>query len=58
MTTLLTGQSEWEVPEARKEFPGAVNVDVYPWIWKDYKKAGYVTAWGEDATTIGTYQVA
>ena len=40
---LLTGKHELELPESRKRFHGAKPVDGHPWIWKDYKKMGYVT---------------
>lgn len=52
---LLTGKTEQELPEARRGFSGATTVDGHPWIWKDLKKLGYVTQWGEDGSNIGTF---
>ncbi|ESO86427.1 hypothetical protein LOTGIDRAFT_129214 [Lottia gigantea] len=53
---ILTGKTEEELPEARRGHDGAQPVDGHPWIWKDFKKAGYVTAWAEDMASIGTFQ--
>ncbi|KAK2157320.1 hypothetical protein LSH36_193g02063 [Paralvinella palmiformis] len=52
---ILTGHTDLELPEARRGFPGAKPVDGFPWIWKDFADAGYVTQWGEDAAGIGTF---
>ncbi|KAK2157322.1 hypothetical protein LSH36_193g02065 [Paralvinella palmiformis] len=52
---ILTGHTDLELPEARRGFPGAKPVDGFPWIWKDFVDAGYVTQWGEDAAGIGTF---
>ena len=52
---ILTGHSETELPETRRGFPDSQYVDIYPWIWKDYERAGYVTQWGEDMARIGTF---
>nr|XP_022342983.1 uncharacterized protein LOC111136430 [Crassostrea virginica]XP_022342984.1 uncharacterized protein LOC111136430 [Crassostrea virginica] len=54
---ILTGQTEIELPEARRGKPGAKVVDGHPWIWKDFKKAGYMTQWGEDMCWIGTFNL-
>lgn len=54
---ILTGKKETELPESRRGFPNASFVDVFPWIWKQYKKAGYVTQWAEDMQSIGTFQL-
>ena len=41
---MLTGQTELELPEARAEMGDkAQHVDVYPFIWKEYKEQGYLT---------------
>ncbi|KAH9489129.1 hypothetical protein Btru_057149 [Bulinus truncatus] len=53
---ILIGKREEELPEARRGYPGAKPVDDFPWIWKEFKKAGYVTAWGEDDAHLGTFQ--
>ncbi|KAK2157549.1 hypothetical protein LSH36_189g06091 [Paralvinella palmiformis] len=52
---ILTGKTEEELPEARRGFAGARPVDGHPWIWKRYRDAGYVTQWGEDGATVGTF---
>ncbi|GAB1603566.1 uncharacterized protein LOC115216652 [Argonauta hians] len=52
---ILTGKTEWELPEARRGKPNARTVDGHPWIWKHFKDAGYVTQYGEDAPHIGTF---
>ncbi len=44
-----------ELPEARRGHAGAVNVDGHPWIWKQMRRAGYVTQWGEDGAAFGTF---
>ena len=52
---ILTGKTEQELPEARRGYKNATVVDNHPWIWKDFHNAGYVTQWGEDAASIGTF---
>ena len=54
---ILTGKKETELPEARRGFVNSSFVDNFPWIWKDYKNAGYVTQWAEDMQSIGTFQL-
>ena len=54
---ILTGLKETELPEARRGYANASYVDNFPWIWNDYKKAGYVTQWAEDMQSIGTFQL-
>ncbi len=54
---ILTGHSELELPEVRRGFKSAKQLDRLPWIWKDLKKAGYVTQWGEDGAATGTFQM-
>ena len=34
---ILTGQTEQELPEARRGRDGAETVDRFPWIWKKFK---------------------
>ena len=53
---ILTGKMEEELPEARRGFAGAKPVDNYPWIWKEFSRRGYVTAWAEDGQYVGTLQ--
>ncbi|KAK0053385.1 hypothetical protein Bpfe_017083 [Biomphalaria pfeifferi] len=52
---ILIGKREKELNEARRDYPGAKSVDDFPWIWKEFKQAGYVTAWGEDDAHLGTF---
>ncbi|GFS22976.1 hypothetical protein ElyMa_001628500 [Elysia marginata] len=55
---LLTGNLELDLPSARRDNASAVPyMDDFPFIWKNFKDAGYVTAWGEDTHAIGTFQV-
>ncbi|RMZ93589.1 hypothetical protein BpHYR1_050693 [Brachionus plicatilis] len=54
---ILTGKKETELPEARRGFVNATHVDDFPWIWQDFKNAGYVTQWAEDMQSIGTFQL-
>ncbi|XP_023932391.1 uncharacterized protein LOC106165597 [Lingula anatina] len=52
---ILTGLTEEELPESRRGRPGAVSVDGFPFVWKDFKRHGYITQWVEDEPTIGTF---
>lgn len=52
---ILTGKSEPELPEARRGKFRAKSVDGHPWIWKDFHRAGYVSQWGEDGSSAGTF---
>uniref|UniRef100_A0A1B0ET90 Uncharacterized protein n=1 Tax=Lutzomyia longipalpis TaxID=7200 RepID=A0A1B0ET90_LUTLO len=52
---LLTGLTELELPETRKRMRNSNFVNVYPMIWNDYQKEGYVTAFNEDVPDIGTF---
>ena len=52
---MLTGQTELELPDARRGIYGAKPVDDHPWIWKKFKDQGYVTQWGEDGAGVGTF---
>ena len=54
---ILTGKKETELHEARRGFANASHVDDFPWIWKRFKNAGYVTQWAEDMQSIGTFQM-
>jgi Protein of unknown function (DUF229) len=52
---MLTGQTETELPEARRGFDGARPVDGHPWLWRRLvKERNYATQWGEDGAHIGT----
>ncbi|GAB6024063.1 hypothetical protein CHUAL_008776 [Chamberlinius hualienensis] len=52
---IFTGFTELELPEVRKRKSEANYVNVYPFIWNDYRDAGYVTAYTEDQAFIGTF---
>ena len=52
---ILTGYNEQVLPEARREKSDAQYVDNHPWIWKDLKSNGYITQWGEDGASMGTF---
>ena len=53
---MLTGKTELELPEAGRGKPGATTIDGHPWIWKEFKRSGYITQFGEDETTYGAFQ--
>ncbi|XP_059142073.1 uncharacterized protein LOC131929743 [Physella acuta] len=53
---ILIGKREEELPEARRGYSGAKPVDSFPWIWKEFRDAGYAVAWGEDDAHLGTFQ--
>ncbi|XP_033126973.1 uncharacterized protein LOC117124760 [Anneissia japonica] len=55
LTPMLTGKHEKELPEVRKSFSNSTKVDVYPFVWKDFKKAGYATLFAEDSPAISAY---
>ncbi|XP_066260671.1 uncharacterized protein [Euwallacea similis] len=52
---LLTGKTELELPDTRKRVKDTAFVNSYPFIWNEYKAAGYVTAFFEDVPSIGTF---
>ncbi|XP_076269683.1 uncharacterized protein LOC143202235 isoform X2 [Rhynchophorus ferrugineus] len=52
---LLTGKTELELPDTRKRLKDTEFVDVYPFIWNDFKDNGYVTAFLEDLADLGTF---
>ncbi|KAJ8665353.1 hypothetical protein QAD02_007015 [Eretmocerus hayati] len=53
---ILTGKIELELPEVRKRMGDkASHVDVYPMIWKEFERAGYLTAFAEDEYRVGTF---
>ncbi|KAH9503903.1 hypothetical protein Btru_064113 [Bulinus truncatus] len=54
---MLTGKHETELHEARRKFKGAWPVDDFPWIWKDYEKAGYVTSWADSEVFMAPFNM-
>ncbi|XP_062584168.1 uncharacterized protein LOC134245948 [Saccostrea cucullata] len=54
---ILTGKTELELPEVRKSQEDAYYVDIYPMIWKEFKKKGYVTMFAEDEPSISAFNL-
>lgn len=52
---ILTGKTELELPDTRKRFSHTDFVNVYPFIWKDFKQVGYATAYLEDVPETGVF---
>ena len=52
---ILTGHTEWELPESHRGVKGARTMDGHPWIWDDLKRLGYVTQYAEDKHKMGTF---
>lgn len=55
LTPILTGFTELELPEVRRRKMNSDYLDVYPMVWGDYQKSGYITAFNEDQPNIGTF---
>ncbi len=45
-----------DLPNALRGTPNASTVDNWPWIWKDFKQAGYKTMFVQDKPDIGAFQ--
>ncbi|KAK6968527.1 hypothetical protein BgiMline_028406 [Biomphalaria glabrata] len=43
--------------EARRKFKGAKPVDDFPWIWKDFEKAGYLTSWADSEVYMAPFNL-
>lgn len=54
---ILTGKTEMELPEVRKDEIDSKNVDSYPLIWKKFKDHGYATLFAEDEPSINTFNL-
>ncbi|CAH0556728.1 unnamed protein product [Brassicogethes aeneus] len=52
---ILTGKTELELPDTRKRMKNSEFVNSYPFVWNDYKDAGYVTGFFEDVAELGTF---
>ena len=52
---MFTGINEQDLPEARRSFSDSQPVDRWPFIFKDFKRHGYVTMFQEDATKYATF---
>ncbi|VDO97886.1 unnamed protein product [Soboliphyme baturini] len=57
LTPLLTGSTQTELPETHPGHENATYVDVYPFIWNDFKDIGYITLFGEDWPGCGTFSM-
>ncbi|BFZ19918.1 hypothetical protein BsWGS_22957 [Bradybaena similaris] len=53
---ILLGHREEELHEARRGHSYAKPVDDFPWIWNEFRSAGYAIAWAEDDALLGTFQ--
>lgn len=47
--------TELELPDARKRLRNTSFVDVYPFIWQDFKNVGYATGYFEDVPDYGIF---
>ncbi|KHJ41914.1 hypothetical protein D918_07965 [Trichuris suis] len=56
LLAMLTGMFEEELPDTRRSEKNVSFVDVYPFIWNELKKMGYVTLFAEDEPSVGTFQ--
>ncbi|XP_078613122.1 uncharacterized protein LOC144882890 [Branchiostoma floridae x Branchiostoma japonicum] len=54
---MLTGQTEMELPEVRKNQDISHSVDIYPLVWKEFKKNGYATLFAEDQPTMSVFNL-
>ncbi|CAH1258493.1 Hypp2015 [Branchiostoma lanceolatum] len=53
---MFTGFLEDELPNTKRGTANATLCDVFPLIWRKYKRKGYVTMFGEDEAWTGTFQ--
>ena len=53
---ILTGKTQFEQPDVQKGVKDAQFVDIYPFIWREYEKRGYVTHFAEDSPEFGMFQ--
>ncbi|KAK9890548.1 hypothetical protein WA026_010624 [Henosepilachna vigintioctopunctata] len=52
---MLTGKTELELPDTRKRFQSSYHVNAYPFVWNQFKNAGYVTGYLEDMPLYGVF---
>ena len=55
LLAMLTGHKFSELPEVTRGIQGARYVDDFPWLFRDFQHAGYVTQWGEDGCHYGEF---
>lgn len=44
-----------ELPETRRRIQNSNPVNIYPFVFYEYEKKGYVTAFNEDLPYVGTF---
>ncbi|XP_014789005.2 uncharacterized protein LOC106882747 [Octopus bimaculoides] len=54
---LLTGRTETELPEVRKNQLTSGFVDDYPLVWNKFRSKGYVTLFAEDCPSLGVFNL-
>ncbi|XP_078692551.1 uncharacterized protein LOC144922560 [Branchiostoma floridae x Branchiostoma belcheri] len=54
---ILTGHTEAELPNVKRNTENSQFVDVYPLIWKQYKKKGYATQFAEDMPGFAAFNL-
>ena len=52
---ILTGMQERELPSTLHRDKNGSFVDVYPFIWNQYRERGYVTGYAEDGPSMGIW---
>ncbi len=52
----LTGVPLAELPNSMRGTPNGSTVDSWPWIWKEFKKEGFLTMFLQDSPQIGPFQ--
>lgn len=52
---ILTGMQERELPSTLHRNQNGSFVDVYPFIWNQYRERGYVTGYAEDGPHMGIW---
>ncbi|PAA73353.1 hypothetical protein BOX15_Mlig016830g1 [Macrostomum lignano] len=58
LVPILTGTRESDMPEARRGFKGARHLDeVMQFIFHKLKELGYLTLYGEEGSSFGTFQL-
>lgn len=54
---LLTGKTETELPEVRKNQLASGFVDDYPLIWNKFRSKGYATLFAEDSPSLAVFNL-
>ncbi|XP_059157676.1 uncharacterized protein LOC131942030 [Physella acuta] len=53
----FTGKFEWELPESDLDEDDAIPMDNFPFLWHEFKKAGYLTSWAEALSGTFTWRM-